>query len=145
MTNQNTKAYGRYRLESFRKTHTDTAIAVDEYGGIAGSVCLEDIVEELLGPIEGADGIEPIELIGPLKYRLAGNLSIHDWSDTFGIDPAQSRLATIAGLVIALLGKIPKTGDEVCLKNLKFTVEKVRKHRIETIILTMEQIPGDDN
>ncbi len=132
-------------LEFFRKTHTDTAIAVDEYGGIAGSVCLEDIVKELLGPIEGADGIEPIELIGPLKYRLAGNLSIHDWSDTFGIDPAQSRLSTIAGLVIALLGKIPKTGDEVCLKNLKFTVEKVRKHRIETIILTMEQIPGDDN
>lgn len=132
-------------LEFFRKTHTDTAIVVDEYGGIAGSVCLEDIAEELLGPIEATGGIEPIELLGPLKYRLAGDLSIHDWPDTFGIVPAQSRLSTIAGLVTALLGKIPKTGDVARLKNLKFTVEKVRKRRIETIILTMEPISGNDN
>lgn len=132
-------------LEFFRKTRSDTAIVVDEYGGIAGSVCLEDIAEELLGPIEAAGGIEPIELLGPLKYRLAGDLSIHDWADTFGIVPAQSRLSTIAGLVTALLGKIPKTGDVARLKNLKFTVEKVRKHRIETIILTMEPISGNDN
>jgi len=130
-------------LEFFRKTHTDTAIVVDEYGGIAGSVCLEDIAEELLGPIELTDGIEAIEQIGPFEFRLAGNLTIHDWSEAFGLDPTETRISTIAGLVTALLGKIPKTGDVAYLKNVKFTVERVRKHRIETIILTLEPIPAN--
>ena len=130
-------------LEFFRKTHSDTAIVVDEYGGIAGSVRLEDIAEELLGPIELTSDIEPIEQIGPFEYRLAGNLTIHDWAQSFGIEPAETRLSTIGGLVTALLGKIPKSGDVAYLKNLKFTVERVRKHRIETLILTLEPISTD--
>jgi len=131
-------------LEFFRQTHTDTAIVVDEYGGIAGSVRLEDIVEELLGPIELTDGIEHIEQIGPFEYRLAGNLSIHDWAGAFGIEPEAARVSTVGGLVTAALGKIPKAGDIAHLKNLKFTVERVRKHRIETLILTLEPLPPDD-
>ncbi len=131
-------------LEFFRKTHTDTAIVVDEYGGIAGSIRLEDIAEELLGPIEDTDQIEPIESIGPFEFRLAGNLAIHDWADTFGIDPAETKVYTIAGLVTAILGKIPKTGDVARLKNLKFTVERIRKHRIAPFILTLEPVPHDD-
>lgn len=130
-------------LEFFRKTQTETAIVVDEYGGIAGSVCLEDIAEELLGPIEVAGGIEAIEQIGPFEFRLAGDLAIHDWALRFSIDPAETRISTVAGLVTALLGKIPKAGDVAYLKNLKFTVERVRKHRIETIILTLEPAPNN--
>lgn len=130
-------------LEFFRKTATDTAIVVDEYGGIAGSIRLEDIAEELVGPIELTDGIQPVEKIGPFEYRLAGALAIHDWAGAFGIDPAETRLSTIAGLVTAILGRIPKTGDIAYLKNLKFTVERVRKHRIETLILTLQPVPTD--
>jgi len=125
-------------LQFFRETHTDTAIVVDEYGGIAGMVQLEDIAEELLGPIEITDRIEPIEQIGPFEYRLAGNLSVRDWSDVFGLDSAGARFATIGGLVTALLGKIPKAGDIARLRNIKFTVERVSKKRIETLILTLE-------
>ena len=132
-------------LEFFQKTGTDTAIVVDEYGGIAGSICLEDIAEELLGPIGTTEEITPIELIGPFKYRLTGNLAIHDWGAAFGIDPAETRISTIAGLVTAVLGRIPKTGDVAYLRNLKFTVERVRKHRIETVILTLEPISSDDH
>ena len=128
-------------LESFRRTGTDTAIVVDEYGGLAGLVRLEDIAEELLGPIETTEAVKPIEKIGPLEYRLAGNLAIHDWADAFGIEPEETRLSTIGGMVTALLGKIPKNGDVAYLKNLKFTVERVQKHRIKTVILTFEPIP----
>ncbi len=131
-------------LEFFRETGTDTAIVVDEYGGIAGSICLEDIAEELLGPIEVTGGIEPIEQTGPFEYRLAGNLAIHDWAESFSIDPAETRVCTIGGLVTAALGKIPKTGDVVRLTNLKFTIETVRKHRIESLILTLETVPADE-
>jgi len=130
-------------LEFFRRTHTDTAIVVDEYGGVAGSVCLEDIAEELLGPIELTGGIEPIKQIGPFEYRLAGDLAIHDWAEAFSIEPVETRLSTIGGLVTAFLGKIPKSGDVAYLKNLRFTVERVRKHRIETLILTLEPIPAN--
>jgi len=130
-------------LEFFRRTHTDTAIVVDEYGGVAGSVCLEDIAEELVGPIELTGGIEPIKQIGPFEYRLAGDLAIHDWAEAFSIEPVETRLSTIGGLVTAFLGKIPKSGDVAYLKNLRFTVERVRKHRIETLILTLEPIPAN--
>jgi CBS domain containing-hemolysin-like protein len=124
-------------LEFFRKSGTDMAIVVEEYGGIAGVVSVEDIVEELIGPIESAGPIEPIEQTGPLQYRLAANLAIHDWAQVFDIEPARSRLATVGGLVTALLGKIPKQGDHALLGNLKFTVEKVRKHRIESLLLEL--------
>jgi len=125
-------------LELFRKTGTDIAIVVDEYGGIAGSVRLEDIAEELVGPIEIAEGIEPIEQTGPFEYRLAGSLSIHDWADAFGINPEEAKITTIGGLVTALLGKMPKSGDVAYLEDLKFTVESVQKHRIKTVILTLK-------
>jgi len=104
---------------------------------------LEDIAEELLGPIEFTEGIEPIEQIGSFEYRLAGNLAIHDWAEAFGVDPAEMRLSTIAGLVTAILGRIPKTGDVARLKNIKFTVERVQKRRIETLILTLEPLPNN--
>ena len=131
-------------LEFFRRTQTDTAVVVDEYGGIAGSVCLEDIAEELLGQIEPTSQIEPIQQTGPFEYRLAGNLAVHDWADVFGIDPAQTHQVTIGGLVTALLGKIPKPGDSAPLKNLTFTVEKVHKHRIESLILSFKLSSDND-
>jgi CBS domain containing-hemolysin-like protein len=131
-------------LEFFRKSGSDTAIVVDEYGGIAGMVRLEDIAEELLGPIEITEEIKPIELMGPFEYRLAGNLAVHDWTEAFSIDPAETRISTIGGLVTALLGKVPKSGDVVYLKNLKFTVERMKKHRVETIILTLEPLPENE-
>jgi len=127
-------------LEFFRKNKTDMAVVVDEYGGIAGAVSVEDIVEELIGPIEPAISPEPIEQTGPLQYRLAAHLAIHDWAQAFGIDLGQTRLATVGGLVTALLGRIPKQGDLAYWGNLKFTVEKVRKHRIETLLLSLEPV-----
>ena len=125
-------------LEFFRRSGTDTAVVVDEYGGIAGLVSLEDIVEELLGPLDAQSEIEPVEQIGPMQYRLTGNLAIHDWIDAFGIDVTQKRLSTIGGLVTALLGKIPRAGDTAYLKNLKFTVERVARNRVETVILSLQ-------
>jgi putative hemolysin len=130
-------------LEFFRRSRTDMAIVVDEYGGIAGSVQLEDIAEELLGQIEPTSQVEMIQQTGPFEYRLSGNVAIHDWADVLDIDLAQTRMVTIGGLVTALLGKMPKPGDSAHLKNLKFTVEKVRHNRIETLVLDLE--PYENN
>lgn len=132
-------------LEFFQETKTDIAIVVDEYGGIAGSVILEDIAEELFGQIEPASQSEPIEQTGPFEYRLKGNLAIHDWLEMFDIDLEETQQATIGGLVTALLGKIPQKGDTLHIRNIKFTVEKIHKNRIETIILSFEPFSNDNS
>lgn len=125
-------------LEFFRRSKTDIAIVVDEYGGIAGCVYLENIAEELLGQIDYAGQVKPIEQTGPFEYRLAGNLAVHDWAQVLGVDLTQTRQVTIGGLVTALLGRIPKEGDVAHLKNLSFKVERVEKNRIVSLILTFE-------
>ena len=127
-------------LEFFRKTSTDTAVVVDEYGGIAGLISLEDCVEEILGPIDDTDQPDPIQQIGPMQYRFQGSLGIHDWAETFGIDIAYGRTTTIAGLTATLLGRVPKKGDTVQIKNIKLVVESVHKHRITSLILSFEDI-----
>lgn len=129
-------------LEFFRKTATDTAIVVDEYGGLAGSIRLEDIAEELIGPMEDSSQ-QKIERISPYNYRLSGDLSIHNWADEFDIESIEERVSTIGGLVTALLGKIPQQGDSVEMKNLNFTVESVKKHRIQTLTLTFKPLNND--
>lgn len=131
-------------IEFFRKTGEDMAIVVDEYGGIAGSVGFEHIAEQLLRPMEEDSGQTPIEPLGPQSYRLAADLSIHDWTEAFGIDLEETHLTTIGGFVTALLGRIPQQGDHARLKNMKFIVEKVHKHRILTVILSLDPILEKD-
>jgi len=131
-------------LEFFRRSRSDIAIVVDEYGGIAGSVRLEDLAAEVFGPIEQNDETEAVEQTGPFEFRISGNLSLHEWAGVFDISPEQSGITTIGGMVTALLGKIPKEGDVARMGNLSFLVEKVHKHRITTLRLKFEPISKDD-
>jgi len=132
-------------LEFFRTTATDSAIVVDEFGGLAGWVRLEDVVEELVGPIDETTDVKSIEQLGPLKYRFAAAMPIHDWAAAFGLESDDTRLATIGGLVTALIGHVPRPGDVVNLRNLRFEVETMHGHRIQTVVLTLEPIGKKDN
>ncbi|MDD5135114.1 MAG: transporter associated domain-containing protein, partial [Phycisphaerae bacterium] len=129
-------------LEIFLKQKFDTAVVVDEFGQTAGVVCLEDIIDHIIGTETEQQDIKPIEQIGPMQYRLAGDLSIHHWAEDFGLDYTNARFSTVAGLTAALLDKVPKSGDVAYLQNLKFTVETVHKHRIKSIILSFEPFRG---
>jgi len=108
-----------------------------------GSVHLEDIVDELFGQPQQSSDTSPIVQLGPFRYRLAGDLAVHDWAEAFCVDVEETRISTIGGLVTALLGRIPKADDVACLGNLKFTVDKVTRHRIESLILTLEPLGSD--
>lgn len=131
-------------IKYFQKSGRDMAIAVDEYGGIAGQVLLEDIIDDLIDPIlEKREHIDPIEQIGPMEYRLAGNLAIHDWAHAFGLDPGKSRMATVGGFMASLLGSMPKPGDVANLSNVRLTVEKVSKHRIDSLLLSFEPLSSE--
>ena len=121
-------------LESFRKQKFDMAIVVDEYGGISGLITIKDIINELLGASHSdIHGI--VEQIGPMSYRLGGDLPIHDWLDITGISKEASNYTTIGGFITALINKVPVEGDTADYKNLHFKVEQVQQHRIKTLIL----------
>lgn len=126
-------------IADFQKHRQDFAVVVDEYGGISGQITLDDVISDLLAPLRNTAQLE-IEPLGPLSYRLSGDLAIHEWVDAFGIDLEQTQLTTLGGFVTALLGKIPRIGDKVRWKNMTFTVETMDKHRIRTIVLDLEPL-----
>ncbi len=122
-------------LRQFRREGSQMAIVVDEHGGTAGLITLEDIIEEIVGEIqdEHEKPRETINKIGENKYLISGNLSLRDWSDTFGVEIEPMGVDTLGGLVIALLEHIPKKGDSVKYEGFVFTVDGVRKRRITSI------------
>ena len=132
-------------LEFFKRKRTDTTIVVDEYGGVAGLVCLDDITEELFGAIGAKEEIEMIEQLSPFDYRLPGYLPIHDWIKRFGLKPKEVHVATMGGFVATLLGKIPRKGDVAHWENLTFTAEQVSKHRIRTVLLNIKPVIQKDD
>jgi len=133
-------------LRQFRREGSQLAIVVDEHGGTAGLITLEDIIEEIVGEIqdEHEKPRETINKINENKYLISGNLSLRDWSDTFGVEIEPMGVDTIGGLVIALLEHIPQKGDSVKYEDFVFTVEGVRKRRITSILQEMNVINKPD-
>ncbi|GAX61668.1 hemolysins and related protein [Candidatus Scalindua japonica] len=127
-------------LRQFRREGSQMAIVVDEHGGTAGLITLEDIIEEIVGEIqdEHEKPRETINKIGENRYLISGNLSLRDWSDTFGVEVEPMGVDTVGGLVIALLEHIPKKGDTVKYEDFVFTVDGVRKRRITSILQEMK-------
>ena len=128
-------------LLQFRVTRTQMAIVVDEYGGTAGLVTLHDILEEIVGELP--DPGEPrrgaaVRRVGRRAYVLDGNLAIHEWQDAFKVDLAGGRISTVGGFVVSLLGRIPRAGDAVSYRNLRFRVESMRGRRIGKLRLDLE-------
>jgi putative hemolysin len=131
-------------LRQFREQRLGFFIVVDEYGGTAGMVTIEDVLEEVVGEIEDEyDQPEhEVEQIGPDTYRLPGNLGVSAWRDMFGLDLPQANVDTVGGLVTALLGTMPKAQDSVRLRGIEFTVESMRRRRVEWVRL--RRLPADD-
>lgn len=125
-------------LQFFRKRRVDTAVVVDEYGGVAGSVSVEDVAEELFGPLQPHDATEMAELLGPGRYRLSGSLPIHDLTKAFGLRPGRNSVATVGGWVTALLGRIPQEDDVARWRHVTLTVEHMERHRVASVIMTLE-------
>jgi putative hemolysin len=126
-------------LDQFRKTKTQSAIVVDEYGGTAGIVSLEDVVERLVGDIVSGspDETKPPEQLDRGRWRVDGNMSVHDWAEAFGQPLATTRVSTVGGLIMEHLGRAPNVGDEITVGNINLSVEAVDGSRVDSAILTL--------
>lgn len=124
-------------LAHFRSTGTQLSIVVDEYGGVAGVVSIEDVVEQIVGEItESGESVQPVEQLSERTYRIAGDLGTEAWRAMFGIGFKLPKAATIGGLIAARLGRLPRVGDAVVFGNVHMIVEdmglkRVRRVRVE--------------
>jgi CBS domain containing-hemolysin-like protein len=122
-------------LRIFREEHRQLAMVVDEFGGIAGLISLEDVVEQLIGEIyePGDVNIPNVVEIGPGQWLIPGDLTIRDYPELFGQRTRQSRSATPAGLIYSALHRLPKIGDRVQIGNVELMVENMRQGRVTQV------------
>ncbi len=129
-------------LVQFRVTKKQLAIVVDEYGGSAGLITLENILEEIVGDIPDTNLAElpqPVQKISAGEYLIRGDLSVRDWAEFFNMDLSHQRISTLGGLVTWLLGKIPHPGDICTFRNLQFTVETLQGRRVGMLRLKLAE------
>ena len=122
----------------FKKEKLNLAVVMDEYGGLAGIVTLEDVAEELFGEIYDENekqGWEKVTSLGEGRYRLTGDTSLHQIKDRFGIEIEHSKyVQTIGGFLIEYLGALPIKNQKISTPHGTFKIESVKKKRIESVI-----------
>ncbi len=128
-------------LHVLRDRHTVLAVVVDEWGGTAGIVTLEDVLEEVVGDlrVEGEEPEETVRDLGGGVFRVSGSLSIRDWNEQFGRRVVPTEFETVAGFVAALLGHVPRTGDRVHSGGLEFVVRQVSGRRVAAVDVRVER------
>ena len=124
-------------LREMQKNNIRMAIVVDEYGGVAGLVTIEDLVEEIVGEIR--DEHEKAELIreSDHSYVVAGNMDVDRLDELFGMRPEGKESATIAGLVSELAGRIPQKGEVVEEDGLRFEVLESTERRVKRVRISV--------
>ncbi|MBK8305294.1 MAG: HlyC/CorC family transporter [Chloracidobacterium sp.] len=135
-------------LKSMQQNHVQIAVVIDEYGGVAGLVTVEDIIEEIVGEIEDEDTeqeevIEIIEGEGGY-YDVLGSTEIDKVERIFDIDLEDDDYTTIAGLVTSEAGYVPKVGDKLALKGPAIEILQADEKRITLLRLRKTDPPKTD-
>ncbi len=129
--------------------HTQMAVVVDEYGGTAGLVTIEDIIEAIVGNIQDEydDEEEEISKINETTFTIDGLTDIDELDEIIGKDLPEGDYDTIAGYIISRLGYLPKQGEhsEVMFENIRFTVLEVENRRIEKVKVEILPLPEKED
>jgi putative hemolysin len=124
-----------------RDNNYRVAVVIDEFGGTEGIVSLSRLVEEIVGPVgdELAAAEKDYEVINSYTFQVDGGMRIEEINSEMGLDlPESEEYETIAGLVLSLLGHIPKQGEQLRFRNVKLVVTKMKNMKIEEVLLTKE-------
>jgi hemolysin (HlyC) family protein len=131
-------------LKDFRRNRNHMAIVVDEYGGVAGLVTIEDVLEQIVGDIEDEYDFDETEANILLDrnglYRVKAQTSIEDFNATFGTSFSDEEYDTIGGLLLSRFGRLPKRGEEIVLDRLRFRVLRADSRRLHSLLV--EKLPA---
>ena len=126
-------------LKEFRSTRNHMAIVVDEYGGVAGLVTIEDVIEQIIGDIEEEYDFDEIEsnIIRDHsgRYRVKALTEIEDFNAALGVAFADDEYDTIGGLVVSRFGHLPKRGETIDHAGLRFQVIRADSRRIHSLLV----------
>lgn len=132
-------------LQEFQQERSHMAVVVDEYGGVAGIVTLEDILEEIVGEIEDEyDRRRPRPLIrrlSPTEAIVGGDAEVRTVNRSLGADLPEDEAVTMAGLVLERLGDIPEIGTKVRIGRAEIAIERATAREITAIRLTLRPEP----
>ncbi len=122
-------------LKEFKRRHVHIAIAVDEYGGTAGIISLEDILEEIVGEIQDEfdEEADQITQIGKNAWRCDARIHLEDLNAAIDAQLPSGEYDSLAGYVFDLFERIPSVGEQVTALDLRFTVEAMEGHRLITV------------
>jgi len=126
-------------LREMQKQNIRMAIVVDEYGGVAGLVTIEDLVEEIVGEIRDERDKPEIVRDGDRGFIVSGGMDVDRLNELFGMKPEGKESATIAGLVSELAGRIPRKGEMVEEDGLRFEVLESTDRKIERVRVSAAQ------
>ncbi len=126
-------------LREFRASRNHMAIVVDEYGGVAGLVTIEDVLEQIVGDIEDEfdfdEASDNILLESSGRYRVKALTQIADFNTAFGTRFSDDEYDTIGGMIIAHLGRLPRRGETIVLEGMRIQVLRADSRRVYTLIV----------
>jgi len=127
-------------LKEFRDSHNHMAIVVDEYGGVAGLLTIEDVLEEIVGEIDDEHDQEEVECIrldgennGEPSFAVRALTRVEDFNEYFECELSDAEYDTIGGLVMHELGRLPRLGETVQLGGFEFAVVSADDRRIDAL------------
>lgn len=131
-------------LKEFKRRRVHIAVAVDEYGGVSGIVCMEDIIEEIVGEIQDEfdNEVEDILEVGVGVYLCDARVNLEDLQEETGIDLPLDNFDTLGGFVFDLMGKIPVKFEKVSYQNRDFIVQDMDGHKIKTVKIVTRETAG---
>jgi putative hemolysin len=136
------------QLRDFRASGNHMAIVVDEFGGTAGLVTIEDVLEEIVGEIRDEhDEEEPeVEVRDGTRFWLAGRVTLEEAGELLGLDLEREGISTVGGLVYEELGRVPRPGEAFTMDGFRVVVEQVHRRRVRRVYferLDSESSGGD--
>jgi magnesium and cobalt transporter len=125
-------------LKEFRGNRNHIAVVVDEYGGVAGMVTIEDVLEQIVGDIEDEYDFDETEdnilRDSHGRYRIKALTEIADCNEALGTEFSDEEFSTIGGLVVNKFGRMPKRNEQVVLGGFKFTILRADSRRVHSLL-----------
>ena len=131
-------------LKDFREHRNHLAIVVDEYGGVAGLVTIEDVLEQIVGDIEDEHDTDDVEdniiEAEPGKYRIRGITELEQVNKVLGTNFSDEDNDTLAGFVLKHFGRVPHKGESLDIDNIHFEVQRADASQIHVLLATLIRI-----